>query len=197
MQLDDLGLEAKRDVAAVAAEQQDRDDAEHHRGQRRERAAAVATRFRSARAIVQHRLAAGPRPPGRGRAARCGRRGCERHRRRVAMTCASCEEKTNGDALVALHRAHQRDDRGARAAVEIRGRLVREDERGRRRERARDRDPLALSARELGGAVPGLRRRCRRPRAGDRRGGAARVPACARAAAGTRRSPRPSARAAG
>src|SRR5262245_10576455 len=53
----------------------------------------------------------------------------------------------------AVQRVEEREDLGARRAVEVAGRLVREQEARVRDERARDRDTLALTARQLAGAV--------------------------------------------
>ena len=49
--------------------------------------------------------------------------------------------------------AQEREDLAAGARVEVAGRLVREHHRRLRDERTRDRDPLLLAARELGGTV--------------------------------------------
>ena len=49
--------------------------------------------------------------------------------------------------------AEQLEDLAARLRVEVAGRLVGEDHRRARDERSRDRDPLLLAARELGGPV--------------------------------------------
>ena len=55
-------------------------------------------------------------------------------------------------AVVVARAPEQREDLGARARVEVARRLVGEDDRRPRDERARDRDALLLAARELGRA---------------------------------------------
>ncbi len=68
----------------------------------------------------------------------------------------------DGLAELAHGGAHERQDLGAGARVEVAGRLVGEDDLGAAGERSGDGDPLLLAARELGRAVPQAVRRDRR-----------------------------------
>ena len=67
----------------------------------------------------------------------------------LAITFLSCVENTNVVLERAVDLLHQLENSGAGPAVEIRRRLVGQDDLRVRRQRARDRDPLALSAAQL------------------------------------------------
>ena len=62
-------------------------------------------------------------------------------------------DEDEGRAAVALQGEQEVDDRAARALVEVAGRLVGDQDRRVRRDRAGDRDALLLAARELGRVV--------------------------------------------
>ena len=71
----------------------------------------------------------------------------------LGMHLRIVRRKHEGHVLLALHRAHQRDDRRAGLAVEVGGRLVGQHQLRRGRQCARDGDALALAAGQLAGTV--------------------------------------------
>ena len=154
------GLQAVGDVAAVAAEEQDRDRADHHGEQRRQRAAAVA-----------QQVAQGERQGLHARLLRLRAARCRSMRPSRIITASSAAASTFGivrgeherDVVLALHVAHQRDDRRAGVAVQVRGRLVGQHQL-RRRAPARARWRRAGAARRRA-APEGVRALSARPTA--------------------------------
>ena len=131
------------------------------------------------------------------RACRCG---CADHRARRRTRVPSCSSthavgaaherrvvgRDDGGDAAGVHELADEVHHGRRgAAVELAGRLVGEQHLRARGERAGDADALLLAARELVGALRGVRRRARRARATRRPARRARPAACAASRSGT------------